>query len=370
MAIVEMKKAISQKSLDLRTRLIACLVFVAFEVYHTNTRSAVAQIENMSALIEAQIRRQNIYTSTHDTIDTELLQSFRDLEIQNLVNNTFGRELTQRDLLDSRQSIKRQLPQEFASLHQARTMFHVIIHRQMHWQNTCKHEWPWWATAETVGLFHVQRDPPSNDVTTTEEWCAERDRRFEEYNAWWNAFQPLLLKARISGDVQEFRRAEIVKCTYLSTYLALMTRMYSPWESWYGQTARIREVLDLVKRLLLQASDTGFSVEMHLLVPLMIVAKMFRHRKMRREAIDLMFAYPRREGLWDGVLVAKSLQWVAKIEEEGMDDEAEYVEYFLATDLSYDTVIDSVTRTAKLVAPLRLRSDPTKVVRRETHVTW
>ena len=53
-----------------------------------------------------------------------------------------------------------------------------------------------------------------------------------------------------------------------------------------------------------------------------------------------------------------------------MDDEAEYVEYFLATDLSYDTVIDSVTRTAKLVAPLRLRSDPTKVVRRETHVTW
>ncbi|KAN0121988.1 hypothetical protein V8E51_000314 [Hyaloscypha variabilis] len=372
MAIVEMKKAISQKSLDLRTRLIGCLVFVAFEVYHRNTPSAVAQIESMSLLIEEQIREQNIYTPTSTTIDNELLESFRDLEIQNLVNNSFGRALTERDLLDSRQSIKHKLPQEFVSLHQARAMFHVIAFRQLHWQNTCKHEWPWWATAETIGLFNVQNDPPSNDVTTTEEWCAERDRRFEEYTAWWNAFQPLLLKARILNEPHELRRAEIVRMTYLATYLALMTRMHSPWESWYGQTARLVELVALIKHLLAQTdeSDSGFSVEMNFLVPLIVVAKMFRHRASRKEAIRLLFAYPRREGLWDGVLVAKSLQWIAEIEEEGMPDEEEYVSYFLATDLGRGTEIDPVKRVAKLVAFQRPRHAPMTIVRKETVVTW
>ncbi|KAE9381976.1 hypothetical protein N431DRAFT_425527 [Stipitochalara longipes BDJ] len=370
MAIVEMKKAISQKTLDLRTRLIACIVFVTFEVYHRNTPSAVAQIENMSSLIGEKLRDQNIYTPTSTAIDNELLESFRDLEIQNLVNNSFGRPLTERDLLDSRQSIRKKLPQEFVSLHQARAMFHVIVIRQLHWQNTCKHEWPWWATPQTIGLFALQNDPPSNEVTTTEEWCAERDRRFEEYTAWWNAFQPLLLKARLSNDPHELRRAEIVRMTYLGTYLALMTRMLSPWESWYGQTARLAELIALVKHLLAQTEDTGFSIEMNFLIPLIIVAKMFRHRVLRKEAIRLMFAYPRREGLWDGVLVAKSLQWVAELEEDGMGDEEEYVSYFLATDLGPGTEIDPVRRSAKLVAYQRPRDAPMTVVKRETFVTW
>jgi hypothetical protein len=38
----------------------------------------------MSSLIEEQLRDQNIYTPTSTAIDNELLESFRDLEIQNL----------------------------------------------------------------------------------------------------------------------------------------------------------------------------------------------------------------------------------------------------------------------------------------------
>jgi hypothetical protein len=73
--------------------------------------------------------------------------------------------------------------------------------------------------------------------------------------------------------------------TYMSTYLALMTRMLSPWESWYGQTARITELIDLIMELLKGCDDTGFSVKTNFLVPLLVVAKMFRHRALGQEAI-------------------------------------------------------------------------------------
>jgi hypothetical protein len=44
-AIIEMRKTIAEKTLDLRTRLIASLLFICFEVYHCNKVSAVALIE-------------------------------------------------------------------------------------------------------------------------------------------------------------------------------------------------------------------------------------------------------------------------------------------------------------------------------------
>jgi hypothetical protein len=369
LAIIEMKKSISQMTLDLRTRLVACLVFIAFEIYHHNQKSAVGQIETMSALIEEQISEQNIYTRSITAIDDELLESFRELEVQNLVNNIYGRALTARELLVSRQTIRKKIPQEFVSLRHARSVFHVLAMRQLHWQNTCKHEWPWYATPQTTCLFMHQNDPPPNEYTSAEEWCAERERRFEEYAAWSNAFQPLLVQVRASNNPHELRRANILRVTYMSTYLALMTRMLSPWESWYGQTARLTELVDLIKALLEGCDDTGFSVEMNFLVPLLVVAKMFRHRALRQEAIRLMFAYPRREGLWDGVLVAKYLQWIAEIEEENLGDEEEYVPHDLATDI-FGAAVDSVKKTAKFMTYQMFRDPPGKMVRRETFITW
>lgn len=367
MAIVEMRKTESQKTLDLRTRLIACLLFICFEINHCNKQSAVAQIDTMSSLLEEQMSEQNIYTPSISAIDDELLESFRELEIQNLIQNCYGKNLTPRQLAISRQTIRTKMPLEFVSLRQARSVFHVLAMRQLHWQGTSKHEWPWYATPQTQGLMHMN-DPPPNECTSTDEWCTERDRRFEEYTAWSNAFQPLLLRARASNDPQELRRANILRMTYLSTYLALMTRMLSPLESYYGQTARLAELVDVAKKLLEDSSDSGFSVDMNFLIPLTVVAYMFRHRALRQEAIRLLFSYPRREGLWDGVLIGKYSQWIAEIEEEELGDE-EYVPHDLATVLT-GVDHDSSKRTAKLVTYQKFRNPPGKMVRRETVVSW
>jgi len=57
---------------------------------------------------------------------------------------------------------------------------------------------------------------------------------------------------------------------------------------------------------------------------------MFQHRAIRREAIRLLLSYPRREGLWDGMIIGKFSQWIAEIDEEELGD-GEYIPHDLAS---------------------------------------
>ena len=54
MAIAEMRNTMSKKSLELRVRLIACLVVFCFESYHFNKDSANSQVRAMSSMIEEE----------------------------------------------------------------------------------------------------------------------------------------------------------------------------------------------------------------------------------------------------------------------------------------------------------------------------
>ncbi|KAH8763981.1 hypothetical protein F5882DRAFT_414844, partial [Hyaloscypha sp. PMI_1271] len=129
----------------------------------------------------------------------------------------------------------------------------------------------------------------------------------------------------------------------------MMVPMLSLQESYYGQTARLTELMTLCKTLLLDCDyDGGFSMEANLLIPLGVLTYRFRHRALRREAIDLLIRYPRREGLWDGKLSGKYCLWLADLEEERLEDE-EYVPHDLATELaSYEW--DAITKLCTVSA--------------------
>jgi hypothetical protein len=363
-AIKDARKTILENTLDLRTRLIACLLFTCFEIYHCNKGSAVAQIKAMSSLLEENF--QQTPPKIYD-IDDELLESFRELEMQALIQNCYDEDLiSTQQRLNCRQEIRAKIPLRFDTMHQARSVFQLLSMRQLHWQGTSRHGWPWYLRTQTMGSM---ADPPPNEWTSNEEWCRERDRRFEEYTAWSNAFQPLLLNARASNDTSELRRANILRMTYLWTYLSLMTPMLSPQKSYYGQTARLTELTNLVKSLLESGyNDHGFSIGVDFLAPLSVVSYLFRHRALRQEAIKLLLSYPRREGLRDGMLVGKYSQWVAEVEEEDLGDE-EYVPHDLATWL-VAADHDPIRRTVRLAAFKKSRDPLEKMVRREAVISW
>jgi hypothetical protein len=100
-----MRKTIAEKTLDLRD-------------------------ETMSSLGEAQVKSQDIYRQSIVTIDDELLESFRELEIhdpiQNCYGKGYGKDLTLRQLTISRQTIRTEMPLQFISMRQARSVFHVL----------------------------------------------------------------------------------------------------------------------------------------------------------------------------------------------------------------------------------------------------
>jgi hypothetical protein len=128
--------------------------------------------------------------------------------------------------------------------------------------------------------------------------------------------------------------------------------------------------MDLIKLLLATASsdDSGFSMEMNFVIPLSRICYRFRHRALRQEAIRLLLSYPRREGLFDGVLIGRYSQWLAEIE-EGLRDDEEYVPHkFVNTTMEVD--IDTANKTAKLTAFKNVRNDPSKMEKRETVIHW
>lgn len=69
-------------------------------------------------------------------------------------------------------------------------------------------------------------------------------------------------------------------------------------------TQEPREILTLAEEFLHSVRSRGeepgsFSFDMRVIVMLHSVGFVFRHRRMRREAIDLLLDTPWREGFWD-----------------------------------------------------------------------
>jgi len=364
LAIADMRSTITERSLDLRSKLVACIICVCFEIYHFNKNSAIAQIRAMSFLVEDQNPK------ALEDIDDEILECFQELQVQALIHSRYSQSGSD-TLLKCRRTMRDDIPQEFTNMRQARSVLRVLSIRQVHWTGSSRYGWPWHVKTPQYEITRTSPDPPPNEYTSNEEWCLERNRRFIEFTAWSNAFRPLFLKARRSTNPDEFKRAIVLKITYLYTYLTMMVPMLSLQESYYGQTARLTELMTLCKTLLLDCDyDGGFSMEANLLIPLGVLTYRFRHRALRREAIDLLIRYPRREGLWDGKLSGKYCLWLADLEEERLEDE-EYVPHDLATELaSYEW--DAITKLCTVSAYKKYREPQGKIRTelREGVVDW
>jgi hypothetical protein len=376
-AISDLRNCISHGALDSRTRLIACLLFFCFEMYHQNRGAATTQIRAMS-LLSKEYRAGELGDPTKEPqpkIEEELLDACGELEHQTLVLDTFFQGFDegfdvpgQKLCFNPGHSIQERIAPVFETFYQARSALHRLSERQLNWGIGCsRYGWPWFLGPKTTGSMD---DLPPNEYDSDEEYCAERMRRSMEYTTWSSAFQPLLAKARSSNDPHSLRRATVVRVKYLQLYLRMMAPMLSPKEAYYGQTEKLTELVQLCKELLQDYSSTdgGFCMESHVVMPLGKVAYTFRHRALRKEAIRLLIQHPRKEGLAEGLFIGKASQFLAEVEEKGLRDE-EYVPHYLATTL-VETDIKRSKRTARLVAYHKNRHAPEKMERKEKVIWW
>jgi hypothetical protein len=70
-------------------------------------------------------------------------------------------------------------------------------------------------------------------------------------------------------------------------------------------------------------ATSRFTLDMGTILPLAITAVRCRDRRIRRQAITLLWSKARREGLcFDTILVARLCAWLASIEGEGLQDDS------------------------------------------------
>jgi hypothetical protein len=372
--------------------LIACLLFYCFESFHGYHEMANRQVYTGLKMIRDWTTsyyrpcRDGKYLpktgkEDHDAVEDDILRAFGSLEIQ-VMSYADGRNANLHEhYRHYGQASIDQMPALFYELTQARELLELVIRRSMHWLRSTMHLHNFSAVSSPSSSVTTDGEGSESpmslffDVDPTYE---EQSATLKEYDRWNRAFQPLLVQARSrSAHQKTFLRASILRLHWLSGYLSIASNNSRHSLVNDGRfTRELEELVDIARILLSESSrqlDSGFIFDMQILVPLMTVGWVYRHRALRREAVELLLRSPRREGVWDGMVVGKMMQWLAGIEEEGLhlgDDEEEYIPEWAAA-RCIEMGFDNEKREAHVSCLQPVKGSLTRAERRrETVIPW
>ncbi|KAH6696708.1 hypothetical protein BKA61DRAFT_622928 [Leptodontidium sp. MPI-SDFR-AT-0119] len=334
---------------DLRTTLIACLLFYCFESYHGYHEMAINQVYSGLKLIrewassfygpdESGRLRTKIGSENPHIVEDDILRAFGNLEIQVMTYADGRTREAHEHYRHCGQASIDEMPEIFRSLEEARTMLELVIRRSMHWLRSTMH----------LQNFSMHSSPTSSPTSDTEDNgpCSlffdvdptfeERLETLKEYERWDGAFRPLLNHSRKgSAPHEEFLLASTLRLHWLAGYMSIASNnSHSSLVNNGRFTTELEELVDIARILLdnskrenSENNNTVYVFDMQIIVPLMTVGWIYRHRSLRREAIQLLLRSPRKEGVWDGIVVGKIMAWLAEIEEECLDEGDENDDY-------------------------------------------
>ncbi|KAL2070209.1 hypothetical protein VTL71DRAFT_13235 [Oculimacula yallundae] len=351
---------------DLRTTLIACLLFYCFESYHGYHEMAVNQVysglkhirewaSSFCAPDESGKLRTKVASENPQVVEDDILRAFGNLEIQVMTYADGRTREAHEHYRHYGQASIDEMPEIFTSLEQARIMLELVIRRSMHWLRSTMH----------LQNFSTNSTPASSPTSDTEDSSPcllffdvdptfeERLETLKEYERWDDAFMPLLNHSRKgSAPHEEFLLASSLRLHWLAGYMSIASNnSHSSLVNNGKFTTELEELVDIARILLANSTQgnstngtTAYVFDMQIIVPLMTVGWVYRHRSLRREAIQLLLRSPRKEGAWDGMVIGKIMAWLAEIEEECLeagDESDDYIPEWAAArciKMDFDTV--------------------------------
>ena len=369
-SIAQMRRAIVSGKQDLRTTLIACLLFACFETFNGFLDSAISQVYSGIRMIEDWFKPPNQasewLTSIHSpaplVVEDELIQGFGRLELLAMSysdpRNAHMHELHRH----CGQASIDNMPPAFSNLKEARVYLELVMRRAMHWVASLE------GLPEFRGTLWRQNTHAFSDLARV---YSERNNVFAEYDKWGKAFQPVWELSRRPEGKNIFLGATTLRLHSVSGYLSKSTVACSR-ETFYGRfTKELTEIVELSKVLIEGSKSStvpGFSFDVQVIVPLTTVGWRFRHRALRREAISLLLDYPRREGVWDGMVVGKAMEWLTSIEEEGLTDEEHVPEEAVVKMFKMQN--DSEAKITVVSCQQPLQNSPGETIERTAIIPW
>jgi hypothetical protein len=349
---------------QLRSALIACLLFVCFETLHGHREAALHHINHGMMIVEQFLRlkeanKQSIMDSSKpatppatqtlppiDTaspvaddrpiiamdsespspegLDEEIIQVFQRLDFQSwstaIVVPT--RRAPRLGVRSTGMHDVHSIPTSFHSLQEARRWWDLVQHWILHFPRTIVDEMASLTLSdpERANSLLDYCDLPGVDLRRAEYLAC-----LEKWNA---AFWPLYVNARADSrsNPDNYYRAASLRLQYQIAWISTRAICFSDYESMYNLTPHFRE-LNRLGAILLPAQSRlrGGGMEIFTLdngptMALFVTATKCRVEEVREEAIALMKKYPRRDGFWDSRCAVLIAELNRQIEEANMQD--------------------------------------------------
>lgn len=323
---VRLMQDISRQDKDTRFRntLVSALLTTCFESCIGNQENAMAQAQagvELLAAYQVEPRLRDKYTfpdkdlvSTFARLDSQILM-FKDTRAPSSKSRSWN------PVTHSLSPSLQELPSVFDSVKEAR----------IHWDHIVEVAMLWRAASHPSGFSTL--DFGENNVRESlwkADTIAQKIRHeLQLYTAsteqWFQSFQPVFERAQAQKDSKDFLGASILMIKYLSSRVALLGSLQesNPYED-----KLLPDYISIVKLAgnLLKGGSRNLSrgkpifiFDDSLVAGLFLVATRCRERTVRRQAIDLLQRYPRREGLWDSLMAVKVATWFMEAEEEGLE---------------------------------------------------
>lgn len=375
-ALCYLKRDVAGGKHDLRTTLVASLLFYCFESMGMGMDMGVAGLQGgggveqvydglrlvrewASSFYGVGVSEEGGNGKVRDGtgkggenlvhVENDIMRAFGGLEIQAMLYADGRTREAHEAYRRINQGAVDDMSTIFPDLESARSVLEIVIRRSMHWLRSTMHLHMFSTGSPTAsGDVHAQGETEAEaeaeagqgnlffDVDTT---FHERQTTLSEYSRWDASFSPLLNHARSrSAPHETFILASTLRLHWLAGYMSIDSNNSRSALVNNGKYTILLQELVGIARLLLDEADRnrnymngggggGWTFDMQILVPLLTVGWIYRHRALRRVAIELLLRSPRKEGVWDGVVVGKVMQWLAGVEEEGSEGgKGEFVE--------------------------------------------
>lgn len=202
------------------------------------------------------------------------------------------------------------IPVLFASTNEARLYWDLIVRRVFVWHAQVHPQ-------GSVPLDFAYSDENNNhEIGSAEkkiaDEAAEEARAFQEVTRnWYQAFLPMFERTRHYPGTKD----HLATSSLMLRYIRSRAKLISDPLDYVRLVELAREILETDAQISIPGKAV-FIFETTVLIGLLIVATTCPQVALRRQAIGLLLKYPRREGLLDGLMVARIANWMLEQEIE------------------------------------------------------
>ena len=152
---------------------------------------------------------------------------------------------------------------------------------------------------------------------------------FDVFKRWFAAFQAFLQGHGQSLDSRGLRAARTLEIShsfgliFLNASTVKSSNDETVWDMFTEHFERVVNLAGLITKpsscdKFTKKQGPDFTLDMNIVAPLYAVAHKCRHPAVRRKAVSLLYAAPRKEGVWDSILTARVAERLITIEEDGL----------------------------------------------------